>query len=46
MVAGAVAWPGTVWSVPLALTALLTAGLNLAAVASRFAARPRAANRP
>ena len=46
MVAGAVAWPGTVWSVPLAATALLTAGLNLAAVASRFAARPGAANRP
>jgi len=45
MVAGAVAWPGAGWSVPLAATALLTAGLNLAAVALRLAARARTASR-
>lgn len=45
VVAGAVAWPGTAWALPLAAASLCTAAVNLAAVALRLAARVRTASR-
>jgi phosphatidylglycerophosphate synthase len=45
VVAGAVAWPGAAWSLPLGITALCTAALNLAAVGLRLAARARTPSR-
>jgi phosphatidylglycerophosphate synthase len=45
VVAGAVAWPGAVWSLPLTVAALATAAVNVAAVAIRLAARARTASR-
>lgn len=45
VVAGAVGWPDARWAVPLGLTALATAAVNLAAVALRLAAHLRTASR-
>lgn len=41
LVTGAVAWPARGWSPVLATASVVTAGINLAAVASRFAAASR-----
>ncbi len=41
LVTAAVAWPGRGWSPVLAAASVVTAGINLAAVASRFAAASR-----
>jgi phosphatidylglycerophosphate synthase len=42
LVTGAVAWPGRGWSPVLTVASVVTAGTNLAAVATRFAAARRA----
>jgi CDP-diacylglycerol--glycerol-3-phosphate 3-phosphatidyltransferase len=41
LVSGAIAWPGRGWSPVLAAASVVTAGINLAAVASRIAAGRR-----
>lgn len=41
LVTGAVAWPGRGWSPLLAVASVVTAGINLAAVGSRFATASR-----
>jgi CDP-diacylglycerol--glycerol-3-phosphate 3-phosphatidyltransferase len=42
LVTGAIAWPDSVWRPILAVASAVTAGINLAAVASRFAGAGRA----
>jgi hypothetical protein len=41
LVTGAIAWPGRGWSLLLAVASVATAGINLAAVASRYVAASR-----
>ena len=41
LVTGAIAWPGSAWRPILAVTSAITAGINLAAVASRIATARR-----